>query len=146
MWGSNPGDGAPELVARGVNPFSTTFEAELAQYRSALTLQWMRDHPAEVARLLWLHVWQETRPRGRGWWDYLLPLGLAAAVILRKSPGVRIVVLMVGANLLSVALTWGEGGRFMVPVLPLLVALVAAAIIHVMRRILANVPIARQPA
>jgi hypothetical protein len=146
MWGSNPGDGAQELVARGVDPFSTRFEAELAQHRSALTLRWMREHPSDVLRLMWLHVWQETRPRGRGWWDYLLPLGLAAALVLRKSPGVGIIVLMVAANLFSVALTWGEGGRFMVPVLPLLVALVAAALVDITRRIVSRIPSARRPA
>jgi hypothetical protein len=146
MWGSNPGDGAPELVAQGVNPFSTKFEAELARFRSAQTIRWMREHPSDVIRLMWLHVWQETRPRGRGWWDYLLPLALVAAVIVRKSPGVGIVVLMVAANILSVALTWGEGGRFMVPVLPLLVALVAAALVELARRIATRVPLARQVA
>jgi 4-amino-4-deoxy-L-arabinose transferase-like glycosyltransferase len=146
MWGSNPGDGAPELVAQGVNPFSTKFEAELARFRSAQTIRWMREHPSDVIRLMWLHVWQETRPRGRGWWDYLLPLALVAAVIVRKSPGVGIVVLMVAANILSVALTWGEGGRFMVPVLPLLVALVAAALVELARRIAIRVPLARQVA
>jgi hypothetical protein len=33
---------------------------------------------------------------------------------------------MLAAQILSVALTWGAGGRFMVPVHPILVALVCA--------------------
>jgi hypothetical protein len=44
---------------------------------------------------------------------------------------------MVAGNILSVAMTYSAGGRFMVPMQPLLVALVAAMIVYVTRQALA---------
>lgn len=38
---------------------------------------------------------------------------------------------MLAAQLLSVALTWGAGGRFMIPVHPFLVALVCAMLVRI---------------
>jgi hypothetical protein len=94
----------------------------------------MREHPTDVARLMGLHVWQELRPRGHLLWDLLLPAAAIAAVVFRKSPGIGIIVLMVAANIVSVALTWGAGGRFMIPVQPLLLALVGAMLVHAARQ------------
>lgn len=128
-WRSNPGDGVEELLAEGVNPFSIEWEVRLAQIRSAVALQWMRDNPRDVLRLMVLHVWQEVRPQGRIPWDWLLPAGMAALLFFRKSPGAGPVALMLAAQILSVALTWGAGGRFMIPVHPFLVALVCAMVV-----------------
>jgi hypothetical protein len=50
---------------------------------------------------------------------------------------VWVLVLMVAGNILSVAMTYSAGGRFMVPMQPLLVALVAAMIVYVPRQALA---------
>jgi hypothetical protein len=126
MWRSNPGDGVEQLAAEGVNPFSIEYEVRLAKIRSAIALEWMRQNPADVLRLMVLHVWQEVRPRGRFPWDWLLPAGLVALLFFWKRPGAGPLALMLAAQILSVALTWGAGGRFMVPVHPILVALVCA--------------------
>ena len=53
-----------------------------------------------------------------------------SALVLWKFPGVWVLVLIVCANILSVAMTYSAGGRFMVPVQPLLAALVAAAVVY----------------
>lgn len=134
LWRSNPGDGVEELRAQNVNPFSLEYEVRLAKIRSRIALTWMREHPRDVLRLLGLHVWQEIRPRGRFWLDWLLPAGCVALALFRKRPGVGILALMVGVQLLSVALTWGAGGRFMVPVHPLMVAMVSAAVVAALVR------------
>ena len=123
MWAANPGDGADEVAAQRWDP--VTAEVQLAKFRSALTLKWMRENPSDVLWLMYLHVWQETRPRG-SLVDWLLPLAGVAGILFRKSPVVRVVALLVCANVCSIALTWSVGGRFMVPLQPLLIALIAA--------------------
>ena len=134
LWRSIRDDEPKKLQAENIDPYSVTFEVRLAQARSARTLAWMREHPTDVARLMGLHVWQELRPRGHLLWDLLLPAAAIAAVVFRKSPGIGIIVLMVAANIVSVALTWGAGGRFMIPVQPLLLALVGAMLVHAARQ------------
>ena len=134
LWRSVRDDEPRKLQAENIDPYSVTFEVRLAQARSARTLAWMREHPADVVRLMGLHVWQELRPRGQLLWDLLLPAAAVAAVVFRKSPGIGIIVLMVGANIFSVALTWGAGGRFMTPVQPLLLALVGAMLVRAARQ------------
>jgi hypothetical protein len=44
------------------------------------------------------------------------------------------IVLVVCANILSIAMTYSAGGRFMVPMQPLLVALFAAGLMTVLRQ------------
>ncbi len=134
LWRSIRDDDPQKLRAENIDPYSVTFEVRLAQARSARTLAWMREHPVDVARLMGLHVWQEIRPRGQLPWDLLLPAAAIAAFVFRKSPGIGIIVLMVLANIMSVALTWGAGGRFMTPVQPLLLALVGAMLVHAVRQ------------
>jgi 4-amino-4-deoxy-L-arabinose transferase-like glycosyltransferase len=134
LWRSIRDGWGSDLVAQNVNPYSVEFEVRLAKRRSAFALEWMRENPVDVLRLMRMHVWQEIRPRGQPFWDYLLAIGGVAALVFRKSPGIAVVVLMVAANILSVALTWGAGGRFMVPVQPLLVALVAALMVFFVRQ------------
>jgi hypothetical protein len=126
-WRSNAGDGARELIAEGVSPLSLEYEVRLAKVRSALTLKWMREHPMDVLRLMRMHVWQELRPRrGPLIWNLLLPGAVLALLYFRKSAGALVVGLILCANIFSIALTWGATGRFMVPVQPLLLALVSA--------------------
>jgi hypothetical protein len=134
IWASNPGDGWPEIAAQKLD--IVTSEVMLAQYRQKLTLNWMRDNPREVLLLMWLHVSQELKP-GRDFFSrWLLPCAALAALVLRKQPGVWTVVLVVCANIMSIAMTYSAGGRFMVPMLPLLVALFAAALVELARQAL----------
>jgi hypothetical protein len=136
MWSSNPGDGAQEIEALNLDP--VTSEVRLAKFRSALARRWIREHPLDALRLMGLHVWQEVRPRTRpyptGAW--LLPVAAAAAVYLRRSPGVGVIVSMVGANIVGIALTWSVAGRFMAPVQPLLAALAGAMMVAMVRQTL----------
>ncbi|RPI56059.1 MAG: hypothetical protein EHM55_06045 [Acidobacteria bacterium] len=132
VWASNPGDGWPEIAAQKLD--IVTSEVMLAQYRQKLTLNWMLDNPRDVLRLMWLHVSQELKP-GRDFFSrWLLPSAAIAALVLRRLPGVWTVVLVIGANILSIAMTYSAGGRFMVPVQPLLVALVAAGVVTLARQ------------
>lgn len=135
-WRSNPGDGAPELIAAGVDPFSIEYEVRLSRHRSALTWTWMREHPREVLRLMGLHVWQELRPGGQFlFWNLLLPAAVAALIYFRRRPGVLAVALVLCATLVSIALTWGATGRFMVPVEPVMLALISAMLVSIGSRL-----------
>ena len=134
VWSSNPGDGAAEIEALNLDP--VTSEVRLAKFRSALARRWIHEHPADALRLMGLHVWQEIRPRRlpypTGAW--LLPVAAVAALYLRRSPGVGVIVSMVGANILGIALTWSVAGRFMAPVQPLLAALAGAMMVAMVRQ------------
>jgi len=134
LWMSNPGDGAPEIEALKLD--TVTSEVRLAKHRSALALRWIREHPLDALRLMGLHVWQEVKPRRlpypTGAW--LLPVAAVAAVVLRRSPGVGVIVSMVAANILGIALTWSARGQFMAPVQPMLAALAGAMVVATVRR------------
>jgi hypothetical protein len=132
IWASNPGDGWPEIAAMKLDV--VTSEVMLATHRSRLTISWMMENPVDVLRLMRLHVWQEIRPRRDALANWLLPLAAASAVVLWRSAGVWVLVLMIGANLMSIAMTYSASGRFMVPVQPLLIALASAMPVAVARR------------
>jgi hypothetical protein len=135
LWGANPGDGAEEIAA--LNLGTVAAEVRLAKFRSHLTLEWMRAHPRDVVRLMALHVWQEIKPRRLPYPTdaWLLPAAALAAWVLRRSPGVGIIVAMTAANLVGIALTWSMAGRFMAPVQPILAALVGALVVVFARRV-----------
>jgi hypothetical protein len=124
MWASNPGDGWAEISAKKLDV--VTSEVMLARYRSNLALNWMRENPSQVLHLMRLHVWQELRPRRPGLLSkWLLPAAGIAALFFWKSPAAWVILLVVCANILSIAATYAEGGRFMVPVQPPMIGLVA---------------------
>ncbi|HET9317496.1 MAG TPA: hypothetical protein VFQ51_18025 [Vicinamibacteria bacterium] len=137
QWMSNPGDGAEEVDALNLGPVAS--EVWLAKHRSALAARWVRDNPVDALRLMGMHVWQEVKPRRlpypTGAW--LLPLAAVGAIVLRRSAGVRVVVVMVAANMLGIALTWSARGQFMAPIQPLLAALVGALAVAVVRAMIA---------
>jgi hypothetical protein len=133
-WAPDRGDGEQEISALNLDP--VTAEVRLAKLRTSLTVHWMLEHPAGVIRLMLLHVWQEVRSRGDSFSDWLLVFGALGAFVLRKARGVGIVALFVALNLLAIALTWSAEGRFMVPVQPLLVALVGAMTADFARQIM----------
>lgn len=135
-WRSNV-ETPPELIAAGVDPYSIEFEVRLAHHRSAAAVTWMREHPWDVVRLLGMHVWQELRPQ-RGTttpWGLLFPAAVVALIYFRRRPGILAVTLILGATVLSIALTWGFTGRFMVPVQPLMLALVSAMLMSIAGRL-----------
>jgi hypothetical protein len=137
IWASNPGDGWPEIAALKLD--TVTSEVLLAKHRQNLTISWMLDNPRQVIDLMWLHVSQELKP-GRGFYSrWLLPSAAVSAFVLWKLPGVWVLALIVCGNILSIAMTYSAGGRFMVPVQPLLAALVAAALAYAPRQALALV-------
>src|SRR5688572_30296598 len=132
IWASNPGDGWPEIEALKLDV--VTSEVMLARHRQQLTINWMMDNPQLVLQLMWLHVSQELKP-GRDFFSrWMLPAAGVSALVLWRFPGAWVVVLIVCANILSVAMTYSAGGCFMVPVQPLLAALVAAALAYGIRQ------------
>jgi hypothetical protein len=130
VWHSNPEDGWPEISARKLDTVTT--EVLLAQYRQRLTINWMWNNPNDVLRLMWMHVSQELKPGREFYTKWLLPLAGVAALVLFRSPGAWTVVLVVCANVLSIAMTYSAHGRFMVPMQPLLVALLSAGVVTLM--------------
>jgi hypothetical protein len=137
LWRSNHEDGADMIMAQ-VGGDMRAWETELARYRQRITLRWMSRNPKDVLRLMYLHVWQEVRPHREGLADWLLPLGLLGVFFFRQSPAARLIVVMVGATLFSIAMTWSVGGRFIVPLYPVLTALVAALAAMLVRRVIAD--------
>jgi hypothetical protein len=146
QWMSNPGDGVEEVDAMNLGPVQS--DVWLAKHRSALTLRWIRANPVNALRLMGMHMWQEVKPRRlpypTGAW--LLPLAALAAVFLYRSAGVRVVALMMAANMLGIALTWSARGQFMAPVQPMLAALVGALAATSARAIVAFASRLRRPA
>jgi 4-amino-4-deoxy-L-arabinose transferase-like glycosyltransferase len=139
IWASNPGDGWPEIAALKLD--IVTSEVMLAKHRQRLTLTWMMENPAQVLYLMRLHVTQELKP-GRDFYSrWLMPAAAIAAVILWKFPAAWVLVLIVCANILSIAMTYSAGGRFMVPVQPLLAALIGGALVYGSRQALTLVRI-----
>ena len=127
IWASNPEDGWPEIAA--LNLDIVTSEVMLAKHRQKLTIDWMLANPGQVLNLMRMHVSQELKP-GRDFYSkWLLPAAAVSALVLWKFPGAWVLVMIVAANILSIAMTYSAGGRFMVPVQPLLAALVAAALV-----------------
>jgi hypothetical protein len=96
----------------------------------------MRDNPGQVLYLMRLHVAQELKPGRDLYSRWLLPAAALSAAILWRFPGAWVLVLIVCGNVLSVAMTYSAGGRFMVPVQPLLAALVGAAVVYGLRQAL----------
>ncbi len=128
VWASNPGDGWPEIAALKLDV--VTSEVMLAQHRQKLTLNWMMDNPGTVVHLMRLHVAQELKPGRDLYSRWLLPAAAVSALVLAKFSGAWVLVLIVCGNILSVAMTYSAGGRFMVPVQPMLAALVGAAAVY----------------
>ena len=64
--------------------------------------------------------------RGRTDWTLLVPAIVVALVFFRRHPGTPIMALTLAAMLMSIAFTWGSVGKFIVPVHPITVAIVAA--------------------
>jgi hypothetical protein len=83
---------------------------------------------------MWMHVSQELKPGREFFSKWLLPLAAVAAIVLARSPGIWTIVLVVCANILSIAMTYSAGGRFMVPMQPLLIAVLAAGVVTVVRQ------------
>jgi hypothetical protein len=128
IWASNPGDGWPEIAAQNLD--IVTSEVLLANHRQKLALNWMMENPGQVLYLMRLHVTQDLKPGRDFHTRWLLPAAALCALILWKFAGAWVLVLMVCANILTIAMTYSAGGRFMVPVQPLLAALVGAGAVY----------------
>jgi len=133
LWAPNQGDGSDQVWAR-VKPDMRAFEVELARYRQRSTLRWMVRNPRDVLDLMRLHVWQEIKPHGDPFTDYLPLVAVLCAVWFRKTAPARLILLMFAANLFGIAMTWSVGGRFLVPLFPMFIAVVGAAGAVVARR------------
>ena len=89
---------------------------------------------------MWLHVAQEIRPRGNGISDWFFPAAVIGMIVLRKTPGISAVIVLVGATLAGIAMTYSNLGRFMVPLEPLLAAVIGAAVVTLARQAVPRKP------
>ena len=135
IWASNPGDGWPEIAALKLD--IVTSEVMLATHRQRLTLNWMMQNPGPVLYLMRLHVTQELKPGRDVYSKWLLPAAAISAVVLWKFPGMWVLAMIIAGNVLSIAMTYSAGGRFMIPVQPLLVALIGGAVAYLLTQALA---------
>jgi hypothetical protein len=133
VWTQSHQDGADRPYIRSLDP--TRWEVELGRIRMRLGIQWMRGHFQQVVQLMYLHVWQEVRPRGHLLTDLLLPAAVAGMVVLRRVPGLSVLALIVCANLASIAMTWSARGLFMIPLQPILMAIIGAAAATLLTRL-----------
>jgi hypothetical protein len=96
-------------------------ERELARAQKSrkAAVEWVRRNPLRVPELAVMRAWQLWQPRMH--WDALI-FGLAAfgLVLWPVARERRVLVGLLVANTLAVAATWCVGGRFLVPLLPLL--------------------------
>jgi hypothetical protein len=81
---------------------------------------------------MWLHVAQELQPRHDAVSRWVLPLAAIAGLVRWRSPATWVIGLIVASTIASVAMTYSAGGRFMLPVQPLLIAIVAAAAVDLL--------------
>jgi hypothetical protein len=102
-------------------------EVERADRSTKTALDWARSNPAKLPTLAAMRIWQLWKPRMH--WDALI-LGLAAfGLVLWPALGDRrVFVGVLLANTFAVALTWCVGGRFLVPLLPVLHAAAACGV------------------
>ncbi|MGC1275023.1 MAG: glycosyltransferase family 39 protein [Planctomycetaceae bacterium] len=90
-------------------------------------VDWVRANPLKVPLLAAMRTWQLWQPRMH--WDALV-LGLAALglVLWPVTTDRRVLCGLLLANTLAVAATWSVGGRFLVPLLPMLHAAAACGL------------------
>ena len=94
-------------------------EQARADYSTQRAYEWMRTNPLKVPVLTVMRTWQLWQPRMH--WDALV-LGLAALGLAVWPPAGdrRVIIGLLAANTLAVAATWSVGGRFLVPLLPVI--------------------------
>jgi len=101
-------------------------DRELARARLSkdAALEWMQTNAAKLPALGLMRVWQLWKPTMH--WDALI-LGLAVfgLALWPTRDERRVLAALLIANTLAVAVTWSVGGRFLVPLLPVLHALAA---------------------
>lgn len=98
---------------------SLAYEHVASDRSRAAAVRWVRDNPHKVPPLAALKVLQEWLPRMQ--WEALI-LGLFAfgAALWPSRDDRRILLGLLAANAFAIALTWSVGGRFQVPLLPVL--------------------------
>ncbi len=99
-------------------------ELARARFSKDAALAWMQTNVAKLPTLAVMRTWQLWKPTMH--WDALI-LGLAAfgLALWPTKEERRVFAALLLANTLAVAVTWSVGGRFLVPLLPVLHALAA---------------------
>lgn len=99
-------------------------ELARARFSKASAFEWMQKNAAKLPALALMRAWQLWKPTMH--WDALI-LGLAAfgLVLWPAKQERRVLAVLLLANTLAVAVTWSVGGRFLVPLLPVLHILAA---------------------
>ena len=108
----------------GLDPLSE--ERERALFGQQLALSWMKEHPAAVPRLALLKLadlWRFALPGSQGW--LVLLLALPGLALLRTRPALAGLWSLPLFQSAAVAATYGDGVRFLIPVTPVLIMLVA---------------------
>lgn len=105
---------------------ATLTEQELIRSRrgKAEAAEWVFDNPGKLPLLTLLKIWSEWRPHGKRQTLLLVfaALGLAFLFWRARREAVTYLCILV-AGTLSIGVTWSVGGRFLVPVLPVVIAL-----------------------
>lgn len=101
-------------------------EQELIRSRrgKAEAARWVLQNPAKLPLLAVLKIWSEWRPYGLRQTLLLIFAALGLLFLLWRAPREAAVYFCIlAACTLSIAITWSVGGRFIVPVLPVVIAL-----------------------
>ena len=105
---------------------SSLVEQELIRSRrgKAEAVEWALQNPAKVVLLAWLKIRSEWRPIGLRQTLLLVFAALGLVFLLRRARREAAVFFCIlAACTLSIAITWSVGGRFIVPVLPVVIGL-----------------------
>jgi hypothetical protein len=94
-------------------------ERAMALHGRAETLRWMWSHGATLPALFARRIWSELAPPSASK-AALLFLSLFGLLMILDQPIARVMMGLHLANLTAIGLTWSVGGRFLVPVLPVI--------------------------
>ena len=103
-----------------------------AEQSKAAAFRWMRAHPLKLPLLALMKVWTEWKP-GLPWDSLILGLAALGLAVWPNRTERQLMCGLLAANTLAVAVTWSVGGRFLVPILPVLHAAAAAGLWAVLR-------------
>jgi 4-amino-4-deoxy-L-arabinose transferase-like glycosyltransferase len=95
------------------------YERAMALHGRAETLRWMRNHVATLPALFARRIWSELAPPSTSK-AALLFLSLFGLLLILDQPIARVMIGLHLANFTAIGLTWSVGGRFLVPVLPVI--------------------------
>jgi hypothetical protein len=120
-----------------------TGELAVAERGRSQAWAWIKHNVARLPQLFLQRIWSEVRRPGLSRAVPLI-LVLLGLVVIRDQPVAQVLIGILSMNFVSIGLTWSVGGRFLVPVLPV-VCLAAGLEFWAVLTILARIGVRGSP-